>query len=290
MSYEEVSELKAAQTLPVIDYSAFAGSYPVPNVGSHSIVHKDFNVVLEKESELALRKRLRGTFNTQHTESYFGYVAERIAETNAEKSRTFVDATEPQRYLKAITVLNFGDYSKPGQSDDLAILSLRQDPVFARLEAVSERDWKATEFAELLEDFLDADISAFNNGSEVGFTKAIQAIRNAKIEVLKTSKLNTNGLAHESSDMEKAAIQAEQETLPDLINLSTPIYLGLEQQQVSFRVSVKFIQREGQPTVVTYSLKPIGLLMKHLKAADNFQEIISGKLEDVSIGTFGLNR
>lgn len=289
MSYQEVSELKPAKTL-VVDYSPFAEKYPTPNPVGHAIIHKDFNLVAEKESDLALRKRFRGTFNTQHTESYFKYVAERIAEANAEKNRTFVDASEPQQYLKATTVLNFGDYSKPGQSDDLAILSLRQDPVFARLDNLSERDWKATEFAELLEDFLDANIATYNNGSEVGFAKAIQAIRNAKIEVLKTSKLNTNGLAHESSDMEKAAIQAEQETLPDLITLTTPIYLGLEDQQVSFRISVKFIQREGQPTIVNYNLKPVGLLMKYLKAADNFQKVVSEKLSDVSIGVFGLNR
>lgn len=291
MPYTETETLTAAlQAGNVVNYN-FADNYPTPEVKNAAIVHKDFKIVAEEEGLLPFRRRFRGQFNTKHIPSYFTYVQERIAEEGAEYDRTFVDAANPESSLSATTVLNFGTNDKAGHADDLAILTLRKDPVFENLLLVANNgEATATHFAENLEDFFDAPIKAFNNGEEIKFVQAVAAIRNAKIDVLKSSTLNTSNLEHNASDMEKAAIKAEQGSLPDTLVLTTPLYLGLEAQEVHFKVSVRFIIREGQSTIVQYSLKPIGLLIKYLNAAESFEKVIAGQLKNVSIGKFGLSR
>lgn len=270
----------------VVDYS-FAADYADINLGDNAaILHKDFNLI-STEAVNDLRTRLRGQFNTLDIPSYLDYVKSRLGEDGAEADRTFIYAEEPQNTLSSVTVLNFGSYSEPGHADDLATLQLRKDPLFTDFLSKTTSWTTATDFAEILEDFLGAaNISAFNNDTGISFAKAIVGIRNAKIDRNSSSTLNTGALNYEQSDMEKIAIQAQAEILPTELQYVTGMYLGLESQTVAFRVVTRFEEKDNGGTKVYYRLKPVGLLGHYLKAAVNFQELIGNSLENTLIGTY----
>lgn len=285
MSYTET--VASLEALANNNYE-FANNYNDLELQGGVVLHKDFEIVHPTEELEAVRNRFRGKFHTQDIPSYFKYVKDRQSETGSELDRTFVNAENADRELIAKTILNFGEYSQPGHGDDQAILSLRKDPIFEAFLDNTAGRLKATDFAEVLEDFLGSvKVEAFNNGSEIGFTKAIQAIRNAKIDKNSSSTLNTGALNYEASDMEKIAIQAQEHTLPTEFVLETPIYLGLDAQKVSFRVATVFKEKENNGGIeVFYQLKPIGLLSHYLEAAEDFREKISAVLDNVSIGQY----
>lgn len=275
---------------PVVQNYEFANAYdslPVHGV----ILHKDFNIQIQDEALEAERKRFRGTMNTLDIPSFFEYVTQRSDEEGAESNRTFVDAADPMRSLVARTILNFGEYTKPGHCDDRAVLELRKDPLFTEFLDSTGGFLKPKDFAEALENFLGLNkVVAFNNSEDIGFSKTIQAIRNAKIDKNSTSIQKSGALQCEASDMEKVAIEAQEHTLPDEFTFDTPLYLGLETQTIRFRVVTHFKDKEQGGVEVFYRLTPIGLLAHYLQAAEYFQDVISERLSDVTIGTFQVGK
>lgn len=265
----------------------FANAYATATPSESAlIIHKDF-ALISTEAVEPFRTRLRGTFSTLDIPSFFEYVNNRTGEKGAEESRTFIYAEQPQNALSATTVLNFGNYDTPGHADDLAELILRKDPLFEDFLSKTNSWNTATDFAEVLEDFLGvAAIEAYNNDEGFPFAKAIVGIRNAKIDRNSSSTLNTGALNYEQSDMEKIAIQAQAQILPTDFTFETGLYLGLDEQVVKFRVVTRFEEKDNGGTKVYYRLKPIGLLGHYLVAAQSFQELIADELENTLIGSY----
>ena len=270
----------------VVDFS-FAAEYEnIPLGDNAAIIHKDFTLI-STESANPFRSPLRGRFTTLDIQSYIDYVKSRLSEDGAEAERTFIYAEEPQNSLSSVTALNFGSYDTPGHADDVAVLELRKDPLFADFLSKTASWSSATDFAEILEDYLGAaEIAAYNNETAISFAKAIVGIRNAKIDRNSTSTLNTGALNYEQSDMEKIAIQAQAEILPTELQYVTGMYLGLAAQTISFRVVTRFEEKDNGGTKVYYRLKPVGVLGHYLKAAVHFQELIGNSLENTLIGTY----
>lgn len=265
----------------------FANTYADQNVGENAVIlHKDFDV-RSTEATQPFRSRFRGAFSTLDIASFFEYVKTRTAEEGAETHRTFIHAEQPQHQLAATTVLNFGSYNLPGHADDRAELVLRRDPLFSSFVDKTESWSTATDFAEVLEDFLGtAEIEAFNDGETIGFAKSIVGIRNAKIDRNSSSTLNTGALNYEQSDMEKIAIQAQAQILPTEFSYKTGLYLGLDEQVIKFRVVTRFEEKENGGTKVFYRLKAIGLLGHYLTAAKYFEDLVEAQLDNTLIGSF----
>lgn len=271
-----------------VDYS-FANEYnnnvEVPI--NAMIVHQDFRLVDLQKFNSDVDRRFSGTFTTNNPQSYFNYVKDRVAESGAQKDRTFINAENPENRLFAETVLNFGETGLPGFCDDKAILVLVKDPLFMKFLEDTRRPQEATDFAETLEAFLGTEnIWGMKDGEHIKLTNAVKSIRNAKIDKQSTSELNTTGLQYTGSDFEKIAIESADKNLADSFGFRTPIYLNLEEQQVTFVVDIRFQNKENGGQKALYSLRPIGLLNHYLKAAENFQTLVSGEIENTLIGSF----
>ncbi len=276
-----------AQNTPV-DYS-FANAYnDEANVPFNALVlHKDFKVHDLQSLNSDVKRRFTGSFTTNHLESYFTYALERIEESGAQKHRTFINAENPESQLFSKTILNFGETEAAGHADDVTILNLIKDPVFVRFMHETRNHQEATEFAESLELFLGSNqIVGVKDQGEIALIAAVKAIRNAQIDKKSTSNLNTNGLQYEASDFEKIAIESADQNLPDSFIFTTPVYLNLENQQVAFAVDVKFRTKENGGQAALYALRPLGLINHYLKAAENFQALVSSRLENTLIGSF----
>lgn len=272
----------------VVDYS-FANQYndntEVPN--NSMIVHHDFRLLDLQQFNSDVDRRFSGTFTTNNPQSYFNYVKDRVAESGAQKDRTFINAESPESRLFAETVLNFGETELPGFSDDKAFLVLVKDPLFVKFLEDTRRPQEATDFAETLEAFLGTEnIWGMKDGEHIKLTNAVKSIRNAKIDKQSTSELNTTGLQYTGSDFEKIAIESADKNLADSFGFKTPIYLNLEEQEVTFVVDVRFQSKDNGGQKALYSLRPLGLLNHYLKAAENFQTLVSGEIENTLIGTF----
>lgn len=271
-----------------VDYS-FAEQYndnsEIPN--NSMIVHHDFRLLDLQQFNSDVDRRFSGTFTTNNPQSYFNYVKDRVAERGAQKDRTFINAENPENRLFAETVLNFGETELPGFSDDKAILVLVKDPLFVKFLEDTRRPQEATDFAETLEALLGTEnIWGMKDGEHIKLTNAVKSIRNAKIDKQSTSELNTTGLQYTGSDFEKIAIESADKNLADSFGFKTPIYLNLEEQEVTFVVDVRFQSKDNGGQKVLYSLRPLGLLNHYLKAAENFQALVSGEIENTLIGTF----
>lgn len=272
----------------VVDYS-FANNYNdqawLPS--NSLILHKDFKVHDLQSLNSDIKRRFTGSFTTNHPESYFTYALERIEESGAQKHRTFINAENPESQLFSKTILNFGETEAAGHADDVTILNLIKDPVFVRFMDETRNHQEATEFAESLELFLGSNqIVGVKDQGEIALIAAVKAIRNAQIDKKSTSNLNTNGLQYEASDFEKIAIESADQNLPDSFIFTTPVYLNLENQQVAFAVDVKFRTKENGGQAALYALRPLGLINHYLKAAENFQALVSSRLENTLIGSF----
>ena len=271
-----------------VDYS-FAEQYndnsEIPN--NALIVHQDFRLLDLQQFNSDVARRFSGTFTTNNPESYFNYVKDRVAESGAQKDRTFINAENPESRLFAETVLNFGETELPGFSDDKAILVLVKDPLFMKFLEDTRRPQEATDFAETLEAFLGTEnIWGMKEGEHIKLANAVKSIRNAKIDKQSTSELNTTGLQYTGSDFEKIAIESADKNLADSFGFKTPIYLNLAEQEVTFVVDVRFQSKDNGGQKALYSLRPLGLLNHYLKAAENFQTLVSGEIENTLIGTF----
>ena len=271
-----------------VDYS-FANQYndnaevPINSM----IVHQDFRLVDLQKFNADVDRRFSGTFTTNNPESYFAYVSDRANEDCAQNNRTFINAENPETRLFAETVLNFGETALPGLCDDKAILVLVKDPLFVKFLEDTRQPQEATDFAETLEAFLGTEnIWGMKEGEQIKLANAVKAIRNAKIDKQSTSELNTTGLQYTGSDFEKIAIESADKNLADSFGFKTPIYLNLAEQEVTFAVDVRFQSKDNGGQKALYSLRPFGLLNHYLKAAENFQTLVSGKIEDTLIGTF----
>lgn len=274
---------------PVIDKS-YAIDYPNFVPDNTIVLDRQFMLVDLQQFQPNAR-RIAGTMATVDADSYFQYVMSRQKEVGQRfKSRTFVDAVQPERSLRAISVLNFGTESQnddAGHQDDLATLDLQHDVLFNDfMSKFKNEQYKTIAFAEALEDFNGVlKITARTDGEEQTLGAAISAFRNLKVQTNQTSVVNSSAFKSEQSDMEVFEAEALGGSLPTHLTVTTPLYMGLVNQEVTFKV--KMVQeKDGDKAVAYFSLLPVALKHHYIKAGVNFQELVRSKLteEEVTIG------
>lgn len=281
-------ELKAASTAQEYD---FANTYnELPQLPDHMlIVHQDFKTV-DLDKYQPNRRRMGGLMETIDIDSFFNYVKKRQAEMPEVAYRTFVDASQAKNRLHAKTILNFGTSMAAGQADDVAQLVLQKDPLFEEfLETFEGETFTAVKFADAFEDLIGSlDMVAFVEKQEQSIASAISVIRNSKVDAAQNTTVKATQYTSESSEMERVEIASNAGQLPTFIAIKTPIYLGLEEQKVFFKVKAETVSAGENKLKLVFSLKPIGLLAAYLKAGRSFQDLIKANLdpETVTIGAY----
>lgn len=278
------------ETQPVLNHE-YANNYPDLVPENTIVLHQDFRLIdLQAYQDHA--RRIKGNMKTIDAQSYFDYVLSRQKENDTFKSRTFVDANNPESYLQARTILNFGtneDIASAGRHDDTATLNLGKDPMFVEfLKQFDQNKFKSLKFAEALENFLGTiDFEAVIDGQKSDISSAISAFRNLKIKADQTSVVTGSQYSSEQSDLEQFEVDALGGKLPEYIALTTPIYMGLDKQTILFKIIMNEV-KEGEKSTAVFSLKAIGLTYAYQKAAVYFQKIIRDNLknEEVTIGVW----
>lgn len=281
-------ELKAASVSQ--DY-AFAEQY---NGNSDQpkdlmIVHQDFKLH-DLENFEANRRRMIGTMTTIDIPSFFSYVKRREEEVTSPESRTFIDASKADTQLVARTVLNFGSTYEPGHCDDVAVLNMQHDPLFQEFLSTFEGEtFGAVKFADAFEDLIGVlKMNGHVDGERVTIASAISVIRNAKVDAAQNTTVRATQFASEVSDMERVEISSNGGQLPTYFSVITPLYLGLPEQEIFFKVKAETVPAGENKTKLQFSIKPIGLLGAYLKAGKEFLSLISQEFdpETVTIGTY----
>lgn len=278
----------------VVNPYVFAEAYKDAGPENTIILHKDFKLEsLQGYQDHA--RRLKAQFDTIDAQSYFDYVLSRKAESSKFKSRTFINANNPEQQLIALTVLNFGtseSATSAGHRDDIAVLNLSKEPMLADFLSEVAKTWfKPNKFAEALEAYNGTLEMYGQTGEDVVTTGTIiNTFRNLKIEATQTSETKSNSAYDsEQSDIEKFEAQATGGVvLPEYFYIKNPIYTGLEDQTVTFKVIMRQGKNEetGKP-YAEFQLKPIALKYAYLKAAVSFQNLVREQLEgeDTYLGT-----
>lgn len=246
-------------------------------------------------------RKVSGIMRTLDPQSYFDYVESRQEESSRFKSRTFVNANDPEAHLQAITILNFGTNAgeeTAGHQDDQAVLALNKDPMFTDfMQKLTGIKFSTLKFAEALETYLgtmpisssvvDAQTLLDTKAGESSLAYAIQAFRNLKVTSNQTSNVAASQFKTEESDMAVFEAEAAGGQLPSYLLVDTPLYVGLEFQTVLFKVKMHQVKEEDK-FVPYFELIPIALKHNYLKAGLNFQELIRHKLptESVVLGTW----
>jgi len=282
------------QSPVIVNPYVFAEAYKDAGPENTIILHKDFKLEgLQSYQDHA--RRLRAKFTTIDGQSYFDYVLSRKAESDKFKSRTFINANNPERALVSLTVLNFGTsegVDTAGHRDDLATLNLSKEPMFDDfLDNVATKWFKPTKFAEALESYLGTMEMYGRTGDDIiQVGVMVQQFRNLKIEASQTTETKSqSAYDSEQSDIEKFAAQATGGVeLPEYFYINNPIYTGLEDQEITFKIIMKQVKNEENGKVhAEFQLKPIALKYAYLKAAVSFQNLVRESLkgEDTYLGT-----
>lgn len=278
------------ENYPVINKD-YANNYQ-DNLPENTIVLDKEFAIHDLQAYTDHKRRVTGVLNTIDAESYFEYVKSRQAEQAKFKSRTFVNANQPESFLEATTVLNFGDATSAesaGRCDDRAELNLSKDPMFDEfLAKLTGYKFKSVKLAETLEGFLGTiEIDARLEDKTSPLSSAIQAFRNLKVQANQESVVQSNQYQSEKSDLENFEAQAVGGALPEYLAVTTPIYMGLESQTVLFKIKM-YQEKEGDKPVAYFELVPIALKYAYLQAGIHFQKLIRANLpnEEVTIGTW----
>lgn len=278
------------ENYPVINKD-YANSYQ-DNLPENTIVLDKEFAIHDLQAFTDHKRRVTGVLQTIDAQSYFNYVLSRQTEQSKFKSRTFVNANKPEDFLQAVTVLNFGDskdVDTAGRCDDRAELDLSKDPMFEEfLSKMGDKGFKSVKMAEMLEGFLGTiEIEARTDNQPSALSTAIQAFRNLKVQASQESTVQSNQYQSEKSDMENFEAQAVGGTLPEYLAVTTPIYMGLENQTVLFKVKMHQ-EKEGDKPVAYFELVPVALKYAYLQAGINFQKLIRASLpnEEVTIGVW----
>ncbi|URG13798.1 hypothetical protein [Acinetobacter phage vB_AbaS_TCUP2199] len=270
----------------------FAEQYPELAPENTLVLHENFNL-FDLQKYLPNARRLAANFQTGDSESYFKYVLDRKAENeDSQKSRTFINAFNPESSLTATTILNFGTSENAGHGDDRAVLDLSRDPMFEEFyEAFNDKWYKANKLAETLETFLGtAEMFGTVDGEEgrLHISAVISSFRNLKVEANHTNQTTSQSqFKAETSDLESFEAEAVGGALPEYIFFSTPIYAGLEFQDIRFKVIMEKREDENKKPFAVFRLKPIALKYAYHQAAANFRHLVRENLEgeDTYIGS-----
>ena len=182
------------------------------------------------EKYKAMRRRERGTMNTNVISAFTGYVTDHV-EPGA---TVFVNADD----MSATAVLNLGTPCVPGHADNRAKLTLKRTAAYSALVGIaSGMGYKQTQIAEFLEDWPE-HIQCLNDSGSITLPKAIAAIRKLSIEAIRKIENSEQQLSASRSAFE--SVQATSaDPLPTVIMFDCQPYADLKARTFALRLNVQ---------------------------------------------------
>lgn len=177
-----------------------------------------------------LRRRARGTMNTNVISAFTGYVTDHV-EPGA---TVFVNPDE----MSATAVLNLGTPCVPGHADNRAKLTLKRTAAYSALVGIASGvGFKQTQIAEFLEDWPE-HIQCINESGSITLPKAIAAIRKLSIEAIRKIENSEQQLSASRSAFE--SVQATSaDPLPTVIMFDCQPYADLKARTFALRLNVQ---------------------------------------------------
>ncbi|MGE6324116.1 DUF2303 family protein [Psychrobacter sp. NPDC078370] len=235
--------------------------------------------VVNLEQYEAGRMRKRGTFRTQHIESFVSYIED---EAEPENTKIFIDKDQ----MNAVAILNFGaDEFAQGHLDNNAVLQAQQTITFKQLiQMHNEGRCKQKGFAEFLEDWGHIVIAKNSEGDVIENAKAVNAVRNMQIDESAQTNSSVENYRESRSRLESVEAKSVDGALPSYFEVTDSCYSGFEPVTVKLRLGISSV--DGLPV---FKLEIIGLQIIQDSFAKEFVNIVAEALSDdvyLAIGTF----
>lgn len=235
--------------------------------------------ILDLEQFEAGRSRKRGTFATQDMGSFGDYI-----ESNAqfESTRVFINKDQ----MQAVAILNFdADGFEQGHLDHKAVLTAEPTVMFRKLLSMHEMGrCKQKLFAEFLEDWGHKVIARDADGNEIENAKAVNAVRNMRIDESAQTDSHAGNYRETRSRLESVEAKSFDGALPAYFTVHDECYQGIAARPLDLRLGIS--NDDGQP-VFKLEIKALQSVRDEL--AKDFADIIETGLEDqvaVVIGQF----
>lgn len=177
-----------------------------------------------------MRRRERGTMNTNVISAFTGYVTDHV-EPGA---TVFVNADE----MSATAVLNLGTPCVPGHADNRAKLTLKRTAAYSALISIATgAGYKQAQIAEFLEDWPE-HIQCVNDSGSITLPKAIAAIRKLSIEAIRKIENSEQQLSASRSAFESVQTTSV-DPLPTVIMFDCQPYADLKARTFALRLNVQ---------------------------------------------------
>lgn len=235
--------------------------------------------ILDLEQFDAGRTRKRGVFATQDIDSFADYI-----DLNAlpEHISVFVDKNQ----MRAVAILNFdADGFEQGCLDHKAVLDAELTVMFKKLVSMHDMGrCKQKVFAEFLEDWGHKVIARDADGNEIENAKAINAVRNMRIDESAQTDSHTGNYRETRSRLESVEAKSIDGALPAYFTVNDECYQGIPARNLDLRLGIS--NDDGQP-VFKLEIKALQSVRDEL--AKEFADIVATRVLDgvsVCIGQF----
>lgn len=248
-------------------------------VNEHTALINPNARILDLEQFEQGRHRKRGTFATQDIGSFGDYI-----EGNASFEHTSVFINKDQ--MQAVAILNFdADGFEQGHLDHKAVLTAEPTVMFRKLLSMHDMGrCKQKLFAEFLEDWGHKVIARDADGNEIENAKAINAVRNMRIDESAQTDSHAGNYRETRSRLESVEAKSIDGALAAYFTVHDECYQGIAPRTLDLRLGIS--NDDGQP-VFKLEIKALQSVRDEL--AKEFADIIETGLEDqvaVVIGQF----
>lgn len=235
--------------------------------------------ILDLEQFDAGRTRKRGVFATQDIDSFADYID---LNALAEHISVFVDKNQ----MRAVAILNFdADGFEQGRLDHKAVLDAELTVMFKKLVSMHDMGrCKQKVFAEFLEDWGHKVIARDADGNEIENAKAINAVRNMRIDESAQTDSHTGNYRETRSRLESVEAKSIDGALPAYFTVNDECYQGVPARNLDLRLGIS--NDDGQP-VFKLEIKALQSVRDEL--AKEFADIVASRVFDgvsVCIGQF----
>ena len=248
-------------------------------VNEHTALINPNARILDLEQFEQGRHRKRGTFATQDIGSFGAYI-----EGNASFEHTSVFINKDQ--MQAVAILNFdADGFEQGHLDHKAVLTAEPTVMFRKLLSMHDMGrCKQKLFAEFLEDWGHKVIARDADGNEIENAKAINAVRNMRIDESAQTDSHAGNYRETRSRLESVEAKSIDGALPAYFTVNDECYQGIPARNLALRLGIS--NDDGQP-VFKLEIKALQSVRDEL--AKEFADIVATRVFDgvsVCIGQF----
>lgn len=273
--------VKAIQDLAV---AALCGTMPE---GSRAVALPGDFAIFDVEKHQPHRQRFRGVYNTESIEDFVKYTTDRKVPT----TQGYITATNNHLCAFAYFNLREEDASSldghivAGHGDDRAVLALEQTPAFAALTSTDNAKLNQRDIVNFIEDWQDFITSLDAEGNAIEIRKALNALRNVKLEQVSGLASQISDTGYEKTEHEKLEMKGATDSLPVSFVFSGELYAGLAVREIPLRFII------GGDGTLAFTLRiPRRTVIEESIAAE-FKTLLQTQLKDVGdfyLGSFTL--